>query len=173
MNAIVTTPTPAHAEPIVSLSGDHLTTTSLVIAEFFGKRHDNVLRTISRLDCSPQFSRLNFEASPYIDSRGKAQVMYRISRDGFMWLCMGFTGSEAARWKEGFVAEFNRMEAALKADNSKLLTRAQAELARTQRQLIVAQKNLLTQTRRELRRFTAPPPRVVSVDQLPLDLGGA
>lgn len=169
MNAM----TPAQADPIVSLDGDHLSTTSIVIAEFFGKQHSHVLRAIERIDCSPLFRQSNFGLTPYLDAQGKPRTMYRLTRDGFMWLAMGFTGPEAARWKEGFIAEFNRMEAAIKAADTRALTRAQTELARTQRQLIVAQKSLLTQARRELRRFAAPPPRPASVDQLPLDLGGA
>ena len=173
MNALSpTTPSPAHADPIVSLDGDHLSTTSTVIADFFGKKHHNVLRAIEQLDCSPLFRQLNFELAPYLDAQGKPRTMYRLTRDGFMWLAMGFTGAEAARWKEGFIAEFNRMEAALRATDARALTRAQTELVRTQRQLIVAQKSLLTQARRDLRRFVSPP-RPASADQLPLDLGGA
>jgi phage regulator Rha-like protein len=41
--------------------------------------------------------------------------MYRITRDGFTFLCMGFTGAEAAKWKEAYINAFNEMEAALQA----------------------------------------------------------
>jgi len=36
-----------------------------------------------------------------------------MTRDGFSFLCMGFTGAKAAIWKEAYIAAFNRMEAAL------------------------------------------------------------
>lgn len=36
-------------------------TTSNKIANVFGKQHKNVLRAIDKLDCSAEFSRLNFE----------------------------------------------------------------------------------------------------------------
>lgn len=36
-----------------------------------------------------------------------------ITRDGFVFLAMGFTGKEAAQWKEAYIEAFNAMEAAL------------------------------------------------------------
>lgn len=86
------------------------TTTSLAIAERFGKQHKNVLRDIENLDCSKEFTELNFEPSAYKDSTGRALPMYAITKDGFMFLAMGFTGKEAAAWKERFIAAFNAME---------------------------------------------------------------
>ena len=38
---------------------------------------------------------------------------YRITRDGFAFLAMGFTGKKAAAWKEKFLEAFNAMEAEL------------------------------------------------------------
>jgi Rha family phage regulatory protein len=37
--------------------------------------------------------------------------MYLMTRDGFTFLAMGFTGARAAEFKERYIAEFNRMEA--------------------------------------------------------------
>lgn len=86
------------------------TTTSLAIAERFGKRHDNVLQTIERLECSKEFSALNFQGCAYKGDNGKLVPMYAVTKDGFMFLAMGFTGKEAAAWKERFIAAFNAME---------------------------------------------------------------
>jgi hypothetical protein len=36
---------------------------------------------------------------------------YRITRDGFVFLAMGFTGAKAAQWKEAFMAAFEALEA--------------------------------------------------------------
>ncbi|WXF31053.1 Rha family transcriptional regulator (plasmid) [Pseudomonas aeruginosa] len=36
-----------------------------------------------------------------------------MTRDGFTFLCIGFTGKEAARWKEAYINAFNKMEQAL------------------------------------------------------------
>ena len=38
---------------------------------------------------------------------------YTITRDGFVFLAMGFTGKEAAQWKEAYIEAFNAMETTL------------------------------------------------------------
>jgi Rha family phage regulatory protein len=103
------------ALPILSTAGSQVTATSIQIAEHFDKRHANVLRAISNLECSPEFSQLNFELANYIDEQGKPRQMYRVTRDGFAFLAMGFTGKEAARWKEAYIRAFNLMEAKLRS----------------------------------------------------------
>jgi len=55
---------------------------------------------IRKLECSEEFRRLNFEPSDYIDERGKEQPMYEMTRDGWTFLVLGFTGKKAARFKE-------------------------------------------------------------------------
>lgn len=84
------------------------------VAEKFGKRHDNVLRDIETLECSPEFGRLNFEESSYINKQNKLQPEVLMTRDGFTFLAMGFSGAKAAQFKEVYISEFNRMEAELK-----------------------------------------------------------
>lgn len=86
------------------------TTTTVDIAERFNKRHDTVLRSVRDLDCSPEFNARNFAAVEYLDSKGEKRPMYQITRDGFVFLCMGFTGAEAAKWKEAYINAFNEME---------------------------------------------------------------
>ena len=65
------------------------------LQSFFGKRHDNVLRAIERLECSEKFNALNFEVVKYIDQKGQARTMYNMTKDGFTLLAMGFTGKKA------------------------------------------------------------------------------
>lgn len=95
---------------LVQAHGRNLRTTSRVVADKFDKRHGNVIRAIENLDCSSEFSRLNFESRDYIDGRGKLQKSYDISRDGLSLVVMGFIGKEAAQWKEKFIDAFGRME---------------------------------------------------------------
>lgn len=95
-----------------------ITTTSQQIAQNFGKRHDNVMRKIRNLECSPEFNALNFEAAEYFDEKGELRPSYRITRDGFTFLAMGFTGKEAAQWKEHYIGAFNAMEAELRAKDA-------------------------------------------------------
>ena len=49
-----------------------VTTTSLKVAEFFNKRHTEVLRTIQNLECSPEFRQRNFASAEYLDKQGGA-----------------------------------------------------------------------------------------------------
>lgn len=94
---------------LVTVNNGQPITTSQAVAEKFGKRHNNVLRAIENIDCSPEFSLLNFEQRDFIDERGKARRMYNMTKDGFTFLVMGFTGKQAARFKEDYINEFNRM----------------------------------------------------------------
>ena len=86
-----------------------LMTTSLKVADAFGKRHDNLLRKIETLGCSTEFNALNFEAVEYLDLKGETRKAWNMTKDGFIFLVMGFTGTKAAAIKEAYIAEFNRM----------------------------------------------------------------
>jgi phage regulator Rha-like protein len=55
----------------------------------------------------------------YIDVAGpnnsiRKQPVYRMTRDGFVLLAMGFTGREALKFKLAYIEAFNRMEEALR-----------------------------------------------------------
>lgn len=92
-------------------------TTSLIIAEVFGKRHADVLRDIENLSCSQQFRERNFALSYYITIQGREMPMYEITKDGFTFLAMGYNGMKAGEFKELFIAEFNNRTALLKNDD--------------------------------------------------------
>ncbi len=85
-------------------------TTSREVAKHFNKRHKNVLQSIDNLDCSPQFTELNFQPSEYKDISGKMCKQYIIYRDGFIFLTMGFKGELAGKYKEAYINSFNSME---------------------------------------------------------------
>jgi len=99
----------------VVLKNGHAITTSLIVAEVFGKQHKDVLRSINNLDCSVEFSQRNFAPASYFDAQGKPRPMYNIGKDGFIFLGMGFTGPEAARLKEDYILAFNLMTEKLQA----------------------------------------------------------
>jgi len=84
---------------------------SHIVADVFRKRRDNVLQAIRELEgkCSKDFWLLNFKESTYKD-RGKQYPCYNLTRDGFTMVAMGFTGAEAVRFKELYIAKFNEME---------------------------------------------------------------
>ena len=105
----------------VQLVGGVPMTTSLEVADNFHKRHADVLRAIANLECSERFRQRNFALANYLDRQKKPRQMWRMSKDGFWMLAMGFTGSEAARWREAFIDRFNALEADLAAANARYL----------------------------------------------------
>ncbi|EAH4600838.1 Rha family transcriptional regulator [Campylobacter jejuni] len=88
-------------------------TTSLSVAEVFNKNHKNIIRKINEFP-KDNFTKLNFEPSKYIDSTGRVLPCYKITRDGFSLLVMGFTGEKAYKWKIEFIKAFNEMEKRLR-----------------------------------------------------------
>ena len=100
--------------PLVNAHGKIPTTTSLNIADKFEKRHADVLRSVENLECSKEFNKRNFALVDYMDTKGEKRPMYIITRDGFAFLAMGFTGKKAAWWKEQYITAFNSMEEILR-----------------------------------------------------------
>lgn len=104
---------------LVAVENERAVTTSLRVAEVFGKQHKDVLKAVKSLDCSEEFRERNFALSKidYQNGNIKKQLpMYYITRDGFMFLVMGFTGKTAAKWKEAYIKAFNEMEAKIRAE---------------------------------------------------------
>jgi Rha family phage regulatory protein len=81
------------------------TTTSVVVAEAFGKRHDNVLRDIRTLRTTAPGSLLNFEESTRSGER-RAEPCFIMDEKAFSILVMGFTGDDALEWKMKFYDAF-------------------------------------------------------------------
>ncbi len=118
-------------------------TTSLIVAEVFGKNHKDVLRDIERLSCSEDFRVRNFAHTPYTHPQnGQVYHYYEMTKDGFSFLVMGYTGAKAGEFKERFINEFNKREALLKSDDyilmrsqqilQKRIADAEAEISRLQ-----------------------------------------
>ncbi|WP_291591603.1 Rha family transcriptional regulator [Comamonas sp. UBA7528] len=111
------------ARPELSIHDGAVTTTSLQVAQFFGKRHRDVMRAIKNLVAElPESDARNFahtcvdvriEGAANMQGATRQDSAFRMTREGFMLLAMGFTGKEALRWKLAYIAAFNRMEAEL------------------------------------------------------------
>ena len=112
------------ADLVFQNSNGNDVTTSLIVAQVFGKEHKNVVRDIENLSCSENFNRLNFERITYKDARNREQTAYEMTKDGFSFLVMGYTGTKAGEFKERFINEFNRREFLLK-DDDYILMRSQ------------------------------------------------
>lgn len=96
---------------MVQAKNGEVVTTSRKVAEYFGKRHGDVLRKIEQVkaDCSNEFSQRNFASADYIDEQGKLRPMYSLTKDGWIMVVMGFTGKAAAAIKESYISAFNWM----------------------------------------------------------------
>lgn len=87
---------------------------SRYVAEVFNREHKDVLRAIQNCGCSEEFNRRNFTPTSYKDSQGRKQPEILMTRDGFTFIVMGFTGKKAAQFKEAYINRFNEMEQYLK-----------------------------------------------------------
>lgn len=100
---------------LISINKENIPTTNTrIVAELFGKRHDNILRSIKQMYMPADFRRLNFEESSYINEQNKEQPMYEMTKDGFVLLAMGFTGKKAMDFKVKYIEAFNEMERKLR-----------------------------------------------------------
>lgn len=107
--------------PVVSVVNNTVTALSTDVARFFEKLHKNVVRDIeSLLSQLPDSAKLNFELC-FENSElqnGKPLKRYRMTRDGFVLLAMGFTGAKALQIKLLWLDKFNEMEAKLAGTRS-------------------------------------------------------
>ena len=86
---------------------------SRLVARTFDKNHRDVLRSIDTIlsknsGYSAEFRQHNFVPASYIDTQGRMQPCYFMTRDGFTMLVMGFTGSRAAQFKEFILSVLTR-----------------------------------------------------------------
>ena len=96
---------------LVTLNENNVaTTTSLMVAQTFQKQHKDVLKIVKNLEIPEDFNERNFAPVKYIDKKGEERLMYEITRDGFILLAMGFTGSKAMEFKIKYIEAFNEMD---------------------------------------------------------------
>ena len=111
-------------DAVIEINGVPVTT-SLKIAEIFGKAHKNVLQRIREEQAECKKDGLNFQPmstcsvqsfipATYRDSYDHDKPMYYLTRTGLSFIIMGFTGSKAREWKWKYIAKFEEMEKQLK-----------------------------------------------------------
>lgn len=110
--------------PIVEIVDGIPTVLSTNVAAVFEKRNDNVIRDIEEiLRTLPENRKDNFiesqiERPSNLGCRTVKSKAYRLTRDGFTFLVMGYTGEKAARFKWAYIDEFNRQQALLEDETS-------------------------------------------------------
>lgn len=109
---MATVPTLAQHE--IRIINGQAVTSSLAVADYFIKRHADVIRKIESLECSTLFRKRNFAFTSISINQPNGGTRklpcYQITRDGFAFLAMGFTGKRAAQFKEAYIDAFNQME---------------------------------------------------------------
>lgn len=104
---------------LVRLDNGQVLTSSLMVAEKFGKRHERVLDAIRRIvdEIEPVFREHNFVPTlvdvPGPNGAVRKSPAYSLTRDAFSLVVMGFTGKRALAWKVQYIKAFNAMEQAL------------------------------------------------------------
>ena len=84
------------------------------VAATFGRQHKDVLRAYRDLHCSPDFRQRNFAPFKIKDFQGESLSHVLMTRNGFAFLVLGFTGPAAGAFKEAYIERFDAMEAELR-----------------------------------------------------------
>lgn len=133
-----------HKDVVVTRNNSgELVVTSRQVAEDFGKNHADVVTKIEGkvrpngkseigliqgIIDSGEIPKNYFIEDSYLDSYGRKQKEYLLTKDGFSLLVMGFTGSKALEWKLKYIEAFNKMEKALKEPQKQLSPMEMMEL---------------------------------------------
>ncbi|EBR9832065.1 peptidase [Salmonella enterica subsp. enterica serovar Anatum] len=114
IEAAIMATVPTLAQPEIRIINGQAVTSSLAVADYFIKRHADVIRKIESLECSTLFRKRNFAFTSISVNQPNGGTRklpcYQITRDGFAFLAMGFTGKRAAQFKEAYINAFNQME---------------------------------------------------------------
>ncbi len=87
-----------------------VTTTSLKIAEIYGKQHKHIMEKIRNfIDLIPEINGSNFRLVNYEDSKCEKRPMYVIDRQGFSMLVNKFTGNKATIFTYKYTQAFERL----------------------------------------------------------------
>lgn len=116
-------------EPVV-LAGAEAMADSRDVAEWFEKRHADVLRSIrtltERIGSDP---RCKFTPIIVNDLSGSTTSHVLMNRNAFALLAMGFTGQKAIDWKLAYLSQFDRMEAFIREGVAGAVWEMQARMA--------------------------------------------
>lgn len=128
-------------------ANDQAMTSSLLVAKEFGKAHAKVMRDIENLNCSDEFRIANFGDSSFKNEQGREFPMFTMTKDGFSFLVMGYTGKKAARFKEAYINAFNKMELEIR---SSIKPKSQLEILQMSINQLVEQERRLSSVERDI-----------------------
>ena len=120
------------ATPAIFNREGRIITTSRDVADYFGKNHRDVLRTIDDLteesvECARNFAQ-TLESVPMPRGGSRQDRVYEMDRDGFTRLVMDFTGAKARQFKLAYrVTAFSAVSLVFSAREQTDLTRRRPE----------------------------------------------
>ena len=141
-------------------------TSSRIVAEYFGKRHNDVLRGIRDLiekntDLSKSFIAREEQVETG-NGASRSNPVFLMDQKGFCILAMGFTGAKALEFKCAFYDEFERMKHELEAPT----TITPAEQRAIQREVAI-RAHKTTSNYRTIYRAIKARYQIARYDQLP------
>lgn len=131
-------------------ANDQAVTSSLLVAEKFGKEHKHVLDSNRKLieGCAEISADPMFEETTYVNEQnGQVYPMFLMNRDGFSLLVMGFNGKKAMQFKLDYINEFNKME---KMIRDSIKPKSQLEILQMSINQLVEQEHRLSSVERDV-----------------------
>lgn len=104
--------------------------TSRQVAKDFGKEHKHVLNNVREIikNLADENSATNYFIKSTYKNRGKDYPEFKLTKDGFTLLAMGFTGAKALQFKIDYINKFNEMEEKLKDIDNVMNTKGNMSL---------------------------------------------
>lgn len=84
-------------------------TTSKIVSEVFGKLHQTVMAKIDMLDTASDFFRGNFTEIQYTNEARGSEPVYEMTRDGFGFISMDFTGGQGIEFSHAYIDAFDKI----------------------------------------------------------------
>lgn len=117
-------------QPVLLIHGGVPMASSRDVAGTFDKRHADVLRAYRDLQCSADFRQRNFAPFKIKDLTGESLSHVLMTKNGFAFLVLGFTGATAGVFKEAYVERFDAMEAELRRQSGPVVPQSLPEALR-------------------------------------------
>lgn len=96
---------------VIAINGYIATTNSLLVSEYFGIQHSEVLRKIRAI--LKHQAQANFSLSKYTDKSGKKNIMYIMDVHGFIRLTMSYNSPKANKLKDQYISAFEQIQTEL------------------------------------------------------------
>lgn len=155
-------------QDFIQVDGETVKTTSRHVAAVFGKRHDDVLRTIrKRLEDAGEWGLRNFTETLYTDSQnGQIYPCFEMTKNGFVFLTQKFSGKKAAAFQIAYIEAFDAMASYIKNQREGL----QFQYFRKELEF-KTRKNQISHAAREMRCWQQEKPeRLSEINQLLSDM---